>query len=261
MSADISAKASLPSVGVILPAGGKGLRVGGSEPKQFLPLRPGSLDKGPGSVQSAEDPKAMLLYTLEAFHKLDFVKSIVLVLPPERLAEYESRLSAFSKVKLVEGGAERWESVRNGFEAMEPNLSYVMIHDVARPFVTEAIIRRCLSAVTPTSCVIAALPASDTVKQIAESVITATLERRNLILVQTPQVFPREILTKVYSAPQTGDMPTDEAQMAERAGFEVRWVRGGESNRKVTGAEDLVWANWMAGRFESGETFFDLANG
>lgn len=249
----------LPSVGVILPAGGKGLRAGGPEPKQFLPLSAGTgAGVGKGIGKGARGGKPMLVYTVEAFHELDYVEAIVLVLPRERIAAYTKRMAAFAKVKIVEGGAERWESVRNGFMALEASLEYVLVHDVARPFVTDAVIERCLEAVSPDACVIAALPASDTVKEVEGAVISKTLDRRRLILVQTPQVFPRTMLEKVYASPWLGDVPTDEAQMAERAGCAVRWVRGSESNRKVTGAEDLAWAEWMAGRFEAGENFPDI---
>jgi len=244
----------LPSVGVILPAGGKGLRAGGSEPKQFLPLGAGV---GKGIGKGARGGKPMLVYTVEAFHQLESVRAIVLVLPRERIAAYAKLMAPFAKVSIVEGGAERWESVRNGFQALDAALPYVLIHDVARPFVTEAVIERCLEAASAEACVIAALPASDTVKEVDGQAVARTLDRRRLILVQTPQVFPRAMLDKVYASPWIGDVPTDEAQMAERAGCAVRWVRGSESNRKVTGAEDLAWAEWMAGRFEAGENFPD----
>lgn len=248
-------EARLPDVGVILPAGGMGMRAGSAEPKQFVHLGAGARDSDQGL--GASQGKPMLLYTLEAFHRLACVKSIILVLPNERREEYAARLSGFPKVKLVAGGAERWESVRNGFAALDPGLPVVLVHDVARPFVSEAIINRCLTALMPGVCVIAALPAADTVKEISGPSITRTLDRKKLILVQTPQVFPRAILAAVYAAPWAGDVPTDEAQMAERAGYEVRWVLGSESNRKVTGAPDLLWAEWMANRFEAGEKFPD----
>lgn len=226
-----------PSVGVVLPAGGKGLRAGAAEPKQFLPLRPG---------------KPMLAYAVEAFHRLPFVESIALVLPPARMAEFAGLARSFPKVKLVEGGSERWESVRNGFLTLDPSLPYVLVHDAARPFVSEQVIRRCLMAAAPGACVIAALPAADTIKEIEGPRVSRTLDRGRLVLVQTPQVFPRAALEKAYAMDWEGAVPTDEAMMAERAGFEVRWVRGSEVNRKVTGAADLEWAGWLAGRLESG---------
>jgi 2-C-methyl-D-erythritol 4-phosphate cytidylyltransferase len=232
----------LPSVGVVLPAGGKGLRVGSAEPKQFLLLLPG---------------RPVLAYAVEAFSRLDCVKSIALVLPRDRIPSFSALAKAFPKVKLVEGGSERWASVRNGFQVLDPKLPYVLVHDVARPFVSEAVIRRCLEAAAPDACVIAALPASDTIKEVSGGLVSRTLDRSRLILVQTPQVFPRAILESVYSRTWNGDIPTDEAAMAEQAGCEVRWVRGSDANRKITGAADLAWAEWVAGRLDAGETLPD----
>ncbi len=232
--------ADLPPIGVVLPAGGKGLRAGGTEPKQFLPLNQG---------------KTMLAYAVDAFHRLACVKSIILALPRERMAAFAELASTHPKLKLVEGGPERWVSVRNGFQMLDPKLPYVLVHDVARPFVSAEVIRRCLEAVAPGACAIAAMPSPDTVKEVNEGVVTRTLDRRGLILVQTPQVFPRQVLENVYARAWSGDIPTDEAMMAEQAGCQVRWVSGSDLNRKVTSAADLAWAEWIAGRMEKGEAF------
>ena len=251
---------SLPAVGVILPAGGKGLRVGGSEPKQFLALgsRSGGFGKG------ARGGKPMLLYTIEAFHPLEYVKEIVLVLPLERIAAYTKILSAYTKVKIVAGDEERFQSVRNGFMVLSSDLNFILVHDVARPFVSESVIERCVRAASSKAntdeCVIAAIPASDTIKEVVDQKISKTLDRRNLILVQTPQIFSRAIFNTIYSSEWVGDIPTDEAQMAERAGFPVKWVLGSEASRKVTGAADVVWAEWMSGRIEAGDTLSEFEN-
>lgn len=229
-------------VGVVLPAGGQGLRAGGIVPKQFLPLGAGR--------------KPMFMFSLETFHRMDRVKEIVLVLPREKIAEHANLPMAYPKVKLAPGGAERWESVRNGIAILSPSLPYVAIHDAARPFVTESVIKRCLEAAEPQTCVIPALPAIDTVKEVEFQRVKRTLDRRNLILVQTPQVFSRALLEELYTpssskgGPLEGGVPTDEAMLAEAAGKPVRWVWGGEMNRKVTSATDLAWAEWVAGRIE-----------
>jgi 2-C-methyl-D-erythritol 4-phosphate cytidylyltransferase len=234
--------AARPSVGVVLPAGGQGLRAGGPEPKQFQPLRPG---------------RPMLVYALETFHRMDRVKEIVLVLPPDRLSEFAPLAASHPKLKLVAGGAERWQSVKNGAEALDPALPVVAIHDVARPFVSEAVILRCLEAVSGAACVLAALPATDTVKEVDGHDVVRTVDRSRLALAQTPQVFPRAALKAMHAADWAGKAPTDEASMAEALGWKVKWVRGSEVNRKVTGPADLAWACWLAERLEAGETLPD----
>ena len=218
------------------------MRAGASEPKQFMPL-------------GADKP--MLVYALEAFHDLVCVKSIVLALPKEKLAAFAALAASHPKLRLVEGGPERWVSVRNAFQVLDPNLPYALIHDVARPFVSAAIIRRCLEGVGPETCAIAAMPSPDTVKQVDEDRVTRTLDRRGLVLVQTPQVFPRKVLETVYGRLWSGDIPTDEAMMAEQAGYAVRWVSGSDANRKITSVADLEWARWMAARAEAGEPLPD----
>lgn len=240
-----SGSGTLPSVGVVLPAGGKGLRAGGPEPKQFLPL----LASKPG--------RPMLAWAVEAFHRLDYVKQIVLVLPPERLAAFAAMPASFPKLKLAPGGDERWQSVRNGVEALDPSLPYVAVHDVARPFVGEAVIRRCLEAASPDACVLAALPATDTVKEVDRDAVVRTVDRSRLVMAQTPQVMSRRAFDAAHAADWAGRTPTDESSLAERLGFPVRWVRGSDSNRKVTGSADLDWARWMAGRLEAGEELPD----
>ena len=232
----------MPTVGVVLPAGGRGLRAGVPEPKQFLALRPG---------------RPLFLYALETFHRLDRVGAIALVLPPERLTAFSHLSRDWPKLRLVAGGAERWESVRSGVQALESSLDYVLIHDAARPFVSRAVLGRCLAALASDACVIAALPAVDTIKQVDGSAVRKTLDRRRLIQVQTPQAFPRPMLDALYATPWKGEAPSDEALMAEKAGFPVRWVRGAEANRKVTGSADVAWAGWMAGRLEAGEDIAD----
>ena len=210
----------------------------------------------------------MLLYTIEAFHPLEYVKEIVLVLPLERIAAYTKSLSAYAKVKIVAGGEERFQSVRNGFAALSSDLNLILVHDVARPFVSESVIERCVRAASMSvntnsnlnECVIAAMPASDTIKEVADQKISKTLDRRKLIMVQTPQVFSRAIFESIYSSDWEGDIPTDEAQMAERAGYTVKWVLGSEASRKVTGVADVVWAEWMAERIESGDSLSEFEN-
>jgi 2-C-methyl-D-erythritol 4-phosphate cytidylyltransferase len=159
----------------------------------------------------------------------------------------------------VAGGPDRWISVRKGVEALPSSVDFVLIHDVARPFTPRSVIRRCIQAMKPgDEAVIAALPASDTVKEVGGSKVSRTLDRSRLVMVQTPQGFPRAMLKSVYERPLPADAnPTDEAQLAEAAGFHVGWVRGNFLSRKITEPEDWEWAEWVAARLESGKVTLD----
>lgn len=230
-------------IGVIIPAGGQGTRFGGMLPKQFLEVRPG---------------RPLLRYPLENFHSLPEVESIVLVLPQEWMVAGEEFLREFPKLKLVVGGPDRWISVRNGFDVLPSSVDSVLIHDAARPFTPRSVIRRCIHAMLDGNAVIAALAASDTVKEVGGGKVSRTLDRSNLVMVQTPQGFPRSMLQAVYDKGlPDGAKPTDEAQIAEAAGFHVGWVQGSFLSRKITEPEDWEWAEWIAKRIHSGEVKID----
>ncbi|HAO98464.1 MAG TPA: 2-C-methyl-D-erythritol 4-phosphate cytidylyltransferase [Fibrobacteres bacterium] len=230
-------------IGVVLPAGGSGTRFGGPLPKQFLEVRPG---------------RPLLRYPVETFHDFPGVESVVLVLPQEFIQDGEGLLPDFPKLNLVIGGVDRWLSVRNGVEALPASVDTVLIHDVARPFTPRSVIRKCVEAMKDDMAVIAALPASDTVKEVGGSKVARTLDRNRLVLVQTPQCFPRTMLKTVYERGLSSDSkPTDEAQIAEAAGFHVGWVTGSFLSRKITEPEDWEWAEWVAARLESGKVTLD----
>jgi 2-C-methyl-D-erythritol 4-phosphate cytidylyltransferase len=227
------------SIGVVLPAGGLGTRFGGPLPKQFLEVRP---------------DRPLLRYPLETFHGFPEVECVVLVLPAEHMEEGAELLGDFPKLRLAAGGPDRWISVRQGVEALPPGVDAVLIHDAARPFTPRSVIRRCIQALKADTAVIAALPASDTVKEVGGTKVARTLDRNRLVLVQTPQGFPRSMLRTVYERGLSLDSkPTDEAQIVEAAGFHVGWVKGSPLSRKITEPEDWEWAEWVAGRLESGQ--------
>src|SRR4051812_21524636 len=231
------------SIGVVLPAGGLGTRFGGPLPKQFLEVRP---------------ERPLLRYPIETFQSFPEVECIALVLPAEHMEEGEAFAAEFPKLKLVVGGPDRWISVRHGVEALPPSVDTVLIHDAARPFTPCSVIRRCIQALKSDMAAIAALPASDTVKEVGGAKVARTLDRNHLVLVQTPQAFPRAMLKAVYDRGlATGAKPTDEAQIVEAAGFHVGWVRGNFLSRKITEPEDWEWAEWVAARLETGKVTLD----
>ncbi len=218
--------------------------MGGTKPKQF---------------RTFADGEAVIHVSIDTFSAMEAVEQIVLVLPALNFESVRAALpeNRWPKVKFVPGGDERWESVAKGFAALDGGLSHVLIHDVARPFVTPGVINRCLEVLESGECVLAAMPATDTMKETDGDKIVRTLDRSRIIKVQTPQGFPRAVLETLYASGWKGPAPTDEAQMAEAAGFAVRWVKGHERNRKLTHAEDWDWAEWTRERILEGRAEAD----
>ena len=144
------------------------------------------------------------------------------------------------------GGARRQDSVRAGLDALPTECDWVLVHDGARPFVTSRMIEEGLAAAADTGAAIAVVPAFDTVKRIGEGGrVVETLDRSELAMVQTPQVFRRDVLGRAHA--EVADDVTDDAAMVERIGIEVRTFEGARSNIKVTTPEDLVIASAMLG--------------
>jgi len=163
----------------------------------------------------------------------------LLTMPPEYL------LDRSKPVTIVEGGARRQDSVRHAFNRMDPRTEVIVIHDAARPLVTDAVIRRTVNAAFETGAAIAALRASDTVKRAdGDGVIAETLPRDEIYLAQTPQAFRVDVLRDALTIP--GDA-TDEAALAEQAGHAVRLVEGDARNLKITTADDLALAERLLG--------------
>src|SRR5215217_1377778 len=226
------------ALGVVLTAGGSGARFGSPVPKQFLEIRRGV---------------PLLRCALETLHDFEGVEAVVLTLPADRLDDWRGLTDDFIKLKLVAGGADRWLSVRNGVEALPATVDRVLIHDAARPFTPQSVIRRCVEALDAdpkrATAVISAITLADTVKEIEGGRVTRTIDRNRLVRVQTPQAFPRAMLDSVYASAAATALdgkaaPTDEAQIAEAAGFAVQWVEGSFLSRKITTPEDWEWAEW-----------------
>ncbi|MCC6746628.1 MAG: 2-C-methyl-D-erythritol 4-phosphate cytidylyltransferase [Deltaproteobacteria bacterium] len=212
----------------LIVAAGKGQRMGGPLPKQFLTL----------------GDRPVLAWTLQAFEACDAVHSVVLVVAPGSEEEVRELLRPFGLTKLVAvraGGAERADSVRQGLDALPQSATHVAIHDAARPLVRPEQIARAVSAAVETGAALLALPVRDTVKRGEGGLVAETLDRRTLFLAQTPQVFALPLLRRAY-ATWNGDPVTDDVQLVERLGHPVRLVEGDPSNLKITVPEDLPLA-------------------
>ena len=143
--------------------------------------------------------------------------------------------------RVVAGGDTRQASVRAGLAEVSPACDLVLVHDAARPFVTAELVHACLGAAAAHGAAVSALPATDTVKEVGpEGVVTATLDRSRLWLVQTPQAFRRELLMEAHeAAARAGVTGTDDASLVEQIGHSVHVVLGDPGNMKITHPEDV----------------------
>jgi len=210
-------------IGLILAAAGAGSRFGSAVPKQFLPL----------------DGVPVYLRSLETFSPL--VDRAVVVVPSawkDRVI-CETRDRWQGRIDVETGGEQRQESVRRGLLFLPP-VELVLIHDAARPFVTTDLIRRVLDESRRSGACIPGLPVSQTVKEVAGSIIVRTLDRTRLVLAQTPQGFRREILIEAFrKAEEDGFCGTDESILVERIGIPVSVVEGEPGNLKITFRHDV----------------------
>jgi 2-C-methyl-D-erythritol 4-phosphate cytidylyltransferase/2-C-methyl-D-erythritol 2,4-cyclodiphosphate synthase len=174
------------------------------------------------------------------------VSDVIVVLPSS--GDESDRAPAIAGATVVSGGARRQDSVANGFDRVPANADVVLIHDAARPFVTAELIDRTIDAAAAHGAAIAALRSRDTVKRVRiDGIIVDTIPRDEIYLAQTPQGFRRDVLAKAIAAGRSGMEATDEAMLAERAGYTVHVVDGEPGNVKITTAEDLAAARARAG--------------
>ena len=218
-------------VTAIIAAAGKGLRVGGAQPKQLLTI----------------DGRAILDRSVTTFREHGRISEIIVALPADLIRDPPSYLRGADKpLRTVEGGARRQDSVANAFRAAGNRPDVVVVHDAARPFASADLIERTIVAAAEWGAAIAAVRARDTVKAAHERdllKIRATLPRDTIYLAQTPQAFRRDVLRDALA--QNNDA-TDEAELAERAGHNVRLVEGEMTNIKITTVEDLPIAEAIA---------------
>ena len=216
-------------VTAIIVAAGKGERLAVGADKPFIKL----------------NGRPIVSYSLSLFEEIAEISSIILVVSRERMADAAALVTRYglSKVReIVSGGASRQESVFNGLEALPLTARTVLIHDVARPLISKDKVIQ-LIAVGKQMATIPVLPVSDTLKEVKGGCVLRTLDRRHFYAVQTPQVFPREVILTAYrQAKRFGTVGTDDAALAEAAGFPVQIIEGERSNIKITYPDDLLYA-------------------
>ncbi len=177
---------------------------------------------------------------------LQAVEEIVEVIPVIHNDEMEKVLEivehyGFTKVrKIAPGGRERQESVFHGLGLIERKNCIVLVHDGVRPLVTPGIIRKAIAALGDLDGVVTAVAVKDTIKEVRGGMVKKTLARETLFAVQTPQVFPYNVLMEAYTeALSSGMFFTDDAAMVEHRGGRVKVIEGEYTNIKITTREDL----------------------
>ena len=212
---------------VILPAAGKSSRFADPHYKKpFAPL----------------ENRAVWLHAAEKFLNRDDVKQVMVVISPEDYDDFRNKFGAnvaILGIQVVQGGAERTDSVANALTQIREDIDFVAIHDAARPCIANEWIDKVFAAAVEADAAILAVPIQGTIKRAgSDKCIDETVSRKDLWEAQTPQVFRRTLLLDAYA--RRGSEPaTDDAQLVERMDRRVRIVQGSTMNLKITSKEDL----------------------
>lgn len=255
-------------VSVILPAAGLGRRFTG----------PGA-DDGPSKIEATLAGRAVFLRSAELFLNRSQVCQVIVAVNPQRFDDFMSRFGdqlRFHGITVIAGGErERWQTVAKALQAIDDSCTHVAVHDAARPLASAKLIDRVFDAACRFASVIPAMPITATVKRIATDSealdnttdpidtilgeagqctpilgrVTETIDRGNLVEVQTPQVFTVDLLRRAYAPLVEGKIDdrhvTDDAALVERLGHSVRVVEGESRNIKITHSDDLKLAEAM----------------
>ncbi|MGL4821012.1 MAG: 2-C-methyl-D-erythritol 4-phosphate cytidylyltransferase [Bacilli bacterium] len=214
---------------VVIPAAGQGKRMGAGVNKLLLPLC----------------GKPIIAHTIARFLSDERCKEIVLVISKQD-EEAMRRVVESERVRFVYGGKERQQSVFAGVCALESQAEIVLVHDGARPFVSQDVIHRLVAAVNNGQSAIVGVPLKDTIKRVRESRIEKTIDRTVLYAAQTPQAFSKETLRALLQrAENEGWLGTDEASVAEYYSEPVAVVEGNHYNIKLTTPEDLTYGTYL----------------
>jgi 2-C-methyl-D-erythritol 4-phosphate cytidylyltransferase len=185
----------------------------------------------------------ILAVTARRFSSHPAVRLVVVAAPRAHLARARRAVGLLGRrvgIEVVEGGAERQESVWRALQAIPADVELILVHDAVRPFVTRALIDAVLAAALEAGAAICARPIAETVKRVASGHVEHTVDRQGLWAVQTPQGFRAGLLREAHErARREGLLGTDDAMLVERLGQPVRVVLGPADNVKITTPEDL----------------------
>ena len=215
-------------VTAIFPAAGSSTRMGSGINKNLLEL--------------AGEP--ILIRTLKTFSRVGRINFLIVVVAANEVEQVEELLSATEGLKpwrVTFGGSERQYSIANGLKLLPDDAEIVLVHDAARPLISVQTINGVIDAAKEFGGAIAAVPAKDTIKIVgADKFVRFTPPRRELVAVQTPQGFKREILLRAYDkAVEDNFLGTDDSSLVERLGIRVKVVTSNYDNIKITTPEDL----------------------
>lgn len=214
--------------GVVIVAAGTGSRMKKDINKQFIKLK----------------NKEIVAHTIEKFYNSENIDDIVVVIREDEEEYFNKNIKekyGFANIKVVHGGNERQDSVFNGIKMLKKECDVVLIHDGARPFVTDDIIKRSINKANEHNAIVVGVKVKDTIKVVSDNGnIVDTPNRSYLWAVQTPQVFKYDIITKAYEdAYNNNYYGTDDAMLVERIGYNVKMIEGSYNNIKITTQEDL----------------------
>lgn len=218
---------------ILIVAGGRGTRMGGPQPKQFLELA----------------GRPVLMHTLEAFDRWDASARFIVVLPEDQIDTWKRLCEAhvFGRIhRVVAGGETRFHSVRNGLGAVASN-GLIAVHDGVRPLVAPSVIAACFAAAADGGAAVPVVPVVESVREVDADGGSRPVDRTRLRVVQTPQVFRADVLRAAYCLPYDPRF-TDDASVVEASGVAVRLVPGNRENIKLTTPMDLLLAEQLMRR-------------
>ncbi len=225
---------------VILPAAGRSSRFGDPTQKK---------------IYADLDGRAVWLRAVEPFVNRDDVAQILVAIAAEDRELFERRYRAnvaFLGIQVIEGGAERHETVAKALEHVDPKCEFVAVHDAARPCVPIALVDAVFASAREHGAAIPGLAVADTLKRVGDDGrVSETVPRAGLVAVQTPQAFRKDWLVAAYANRSRVAGITDDAQLVEALGHPCHVVPGSPFNRKITEAADLTIASALLGAMPS----------
>lgn len=213
---------------VVIVSAGRGSRMKADINKQFLKIR----------------GKEVIAHTIDKFYNNKNIGEIIIVVREDEKEFFKANIIdkyGYKNIKIAFGGQERQDSVYNGLKVLDKNCEIVLIHDGARPFVTDEIIEKSIKCAKKYNCAIVGVPVKDTIKIVNENNdVCDTPNRNTLWSIQTPQVFDYSLIMNAHEKAKADEYyGTDDSMLMEYLGYNVKVVEGSYNNIKITTPEDL----------------------